>query len=78
MASNIVWAKIRREILKEFDLPRRFMDQNSSWSANRCSVRQEDSSILWDPKFHDRVHNSPLFPVLSQKDSVHILVIWFF
>jgi hypothetical protein len=46
MAETSVWAKSRAEILQESDLPRFFMDQNSSWKANGFSFSQEGSFIL--------------------------------
>jgi hypothetical protein len=35
------------------------MDQSSSWEANRASATQEIHGILWNPKFHNHIHNSP-------------------
>jgi hypothetical protein len=44
------------------------------WEANSCSVTQEISNILWNPKFNFRVHQSPLlFSVLRYIYQVHIL-----
>jgi hypothetical protein len=42
------------------------MEQSYSWDALRRSVGPETSSVLWNPKFHCRVHSSlSLFPIHS-------------
>jgi hypothetical protein len=48
------------------------MYQSPSWQAKSPSASQEIPRLLWNPKFHYRIDNSPpLVTILSQINPVH-------
>jgi hypothetical protein len=47
------------------------MEKSPSWEANPFSASQEIPRILWNSKFHYRIHNSPPpIPILKHTDPV--------
>jgi hypothetical protein len=54
------------------------MELNSSWEANSLSISQV-TRLLYNPNFHYRIYNNPpLEPILSQVNTVHILILYLF
>jgi len=68
--SSIVLWDLRTDLLSY--LLTYFMEQSSSWEANRFSASKEIPRILWNPKVHYRTHKCPPpVPILSHIDPFH-------
>jgi len=62
-----------------FYVPSNYMKKSLSWETYTRSANQEISRLLWNPKVHYRVHNSPpVIPILCYMNPVRNLAPCFF
>jgi hypothetical protein len=53
------------------------MEQSTTWEVDNRSAGQKIPRFLWNPKFHYRVHNAPLDPILNHFNPVHSVTPYF-
>jgi hypothetical protein len=52
--------------------------EHSPWETDSCPASWDVSYLLWNPKFHYHVHNSPPLDILSQLNLVHNFTLYVF
>jgi hypothetical protein len=68
----LTWSRNSGNLFLRVEILTYSMEQNPSWEAKTSWATQQIPRILWNPKVHYRIHNSPPpVPVLSQIDPVH-------